>query len=292
MICGVKWKGCDCPWFNDDDRRGDFLDDMNVPVPHIRGNARDIFRAEGHPEPGELRGQPGPTYIPIRRRPRTYQEEMHMRRVQEHRDADMARHMQYNDDFYDNHNMMGGVGDINGIGNAAGHHMNENYRRDGRYRPAGPDRAAEYGTPDPWRSRSNREEASQERRMGHGRAGGSPPRLASMVPPAMATKGSPVKTPGLGALRQHSPEEEAYNQSPHTPRSERVVGGRLSRNYEDEAGIHSPRRMGSRRSREERTKSSDMAGLNGPGRGMNRVTQWRAFVEPGVPDGESVVGHA
>ncbi|PNY27601.1 E3 ubiquitin-protein ligase itt1 [Tolypocladium capitatum] len=92
-------------------------------------------------------------------------------------------------------------------------------------------------------------------------------------------------------LRQHSIEEELYNTAAHTPRSERVVGGRMSRAYEAEVEVHSPRSR--RRAREERPRSSDMAGLSGHGgQGMNRVSQWRSFVEPGVPEGESTVGHA
>ncbi len=33
---------------------------------------------------------------------------------------------------------------------------------------------------------------------------------------------------------------------------------------------------------------SSLAGLNAQGRGLNRVCEWRDFVEPGDPDNESV----
>ncbi|QPG94924.1 hypothetical protein C2857_007336 [Epichloe festucae Fl1] len=305
MICGVKWKNCDCPWFNDNDRRGDFLDDVNIPVPHIRGDLGDIFHEDRPPSPVELRGHTGlghPMVMPVRRRPRTYQEEMHMRRVQESRDSDMARHLQYSDDYYDEPNMMGGVGDIHGIGNASGHHMNENYRRGGggRYRPCPPaqyDRT-DYG--DAYRSRGFRVETSQERRladrMAESRSGmGSPPSTGPIYPigmmpaaPPPPVPAAPQGQPPTRPLRHHSMEAEMYNKSPYTPRSERVVGGRMTRDCEDEAELHaSPPR-----NRRHGTKSSDLAGLSGPGSGMNRVSQWRAYVEAGVPDGESTVGHA
>lgn len=309
MICGVKWKNCDCPWFNDDDRRADFLDDMNIPVPHIRGNLGDIFTGSGPPVPPELRGHTGPPMmIPVRRRPRTYQEEMHMRRVQETHDADYARHLQHTNDYNDinGHDMMGGVGDIQGIGNAAGHFMNENYRRGGRYRPQ-PQTAAhdrtEYG--DSWRSRGRRVETSQERRLAdrlaETRSGpGSPPAAGPIYPVGMTMPLPPAPPVPVSAplpprpLRHHTIEAEMYNASPYTPRSERVVGSRVSRDYEDEAEMHSPPRSLRRRGKADRDgpMSSDLAGLNGTGRGMNRVSQWRTFVEPGVPDGESTVGHA
>lgn len=309
MICGVKWKNCDCPWFNNDDdvRRADILDDMNIPVPHIRGDLGDIFHGDGPPAPIELRGFTGPhhpTMIPVRRRPRTYQEEMHMRRVQESQDATIARHLQYINDYDDthNHNIMGGLGDIHGIGNAGGHFMNENFSRAGRFGPqpriAAMHDRAEYG--DNRRSRA-RVETSQERRLAdrlsETRSGlGSPPAAGPIYPVGMNVPPLPIPAmapPHLQrALRHHTKDAETYNISPYTPRSERVVGARMSREYDDEAEVHSPLRGSRRRARGDRPKSSDLAGLNGTGRGMNRVSQWRTFVEPGIPDGESTVGHA
>jgi len=35
---------------------------------------------------------------------------------------------------------------------------------------------------------------------------------------------------------------------------------------------------------------STLAGLGGPGRGMNRVHEWAAYVEPGEPQEEAPVG--
>lgn len=307
MICGIKWKNCDCPWFNDDDRRADFLNDMNIPIPSIRGDLGDIFRGNGPPAPPELRGhtEPPPMMMPVRRRPRTYQEEMHMRRQQESFDADFARQLQYTGDYDEPHSysMMGGLGDIHGIGNASEHYMNENYRRGGHYRPQTQTTAVhdrpEYG--DTRRSRG-RLETSQERRLAdrlsETRSGfGSPPAAGPIYPVGMSVPpppvpAAPVPIPPSLALRHHTVEAEMYNISPYTPRAERVVGRRMSRDYEDEARVHSPPRSHWRRGREARPKSSELAGLNGTGQGMNRVSQWRTFVEPGIPDGESTVGHA
>ncbi|EFY98314.2 revertant of glycogen synthase kinase mutation [Metarhizium robertsii ARSEF 23] len=307
MICGIKWKNCDCPWFNDDDRRADFLNDMNIPIPSIRGDLGDIFRGNGPPAPPELRGhtEPPPMMMPVRRRPRTYQEEMHMRRQQESFDADFARQLQYTGDYDEPHSysMMGGLGDIHGIGNASEHYMNENYRRGGHYRPQTQTTAVhdrpEYG--DTRRSRG-RLETSQERRLAdrlsETRSGfGSPPAAGPIYPVGMSVPpppvpAAPVPIPPSLALRHHTVEAEMYNISPYTPRAERVVGRRMSRDYEDEARVHSPPRSHWRRGRETRPKSSELAGLNGTGQGMNRVSQWRTFVEPGIPDGESTVGHA
>jgi hypothetical protein len=287
---------------------------MNVPVPHIRGDLNDIFYGDGPPAPIELRNHTGPPHavIPVRRRPRTYEQELHMRRVQETTDAEFARHLQYANEYDDTRgrNMMGDVGDVHGIGNAAGHYMNENYRRGGLYGAQPQATAAHdrlnYG--DNWRS-WGWVEASQERRLAdrlsETRPGlGSPPAAGPIYPvgmnmaplpvpampvPAPAPAPAPMPTRGL---RQHTVEAELYNTSRYTPHAERVVGTRVSRAYEDEAMVHSPPRSTRRRGRAERPKSSELAGLHGTGPGMNRVSQWRTHVEPGIPDGESTVGHA
>ncbi|TWU76607.1 hypothetical protein ED733_008122 [Metarhizium rileyi] len=307
MICGVKWKGCDCPWFDYGDRRYNYLEDMNVPVPHIRGGLGDVYRGDDPAAPAELRGYAGPSTlspmtIPVRPRPGTYQEEMHMRRAQESHDADYARHLQYANDYNDkySHGMMNGLGDMRGIRNATGHYMNDSHSRSGLYRPHTQTTVSygrvEYG--DARRSR-RRMETSQERRLAdrlsETRSGfGSPPAAGPIYPVGMVVPPPPVPAAPIPmpALRQHTLEADLYNMSPYTPRPERFVGRRISRDYEDEALIHSPPRSGRHRGREGKPKSSDLAGLNGTGHGMNRVPQWRTFVEPGIPDGESTVGHA
>ncbi len=76
MICGVKWKGCDCPWFNYQTVEQDRLAHMNVPVERrvvVDGQEVD----ENHP-----------------RAARGYQAEIDARREQERRDEELARRIQ------------------------------------------------------------------------------------------------------------------------------------------------------------------------------------------------------
>jgi hypothetical protein len=62
MICGLKWKSCDCPWFNYEAVENDRLQHMNIPA---------------------ARGQQ------VR-----YREELEARRAQEERDEALARRLQ------------------------------------------------------------------------------------------------------------------------------------------------------------------------------------------------------
>lgn len=302
MICGAKWKGCDCPWFND----GGFPGDVDVAVPQIRGDLRDIFDGEGPPMPSELRNHhPVTMTMPARPRRRSHHEEMLARRLQGEWDTETVRHLRYPGDFHDERGLMGGVGVVDGIGNAAGHMMNEDYRSSGRYRvPARVvtlERSADHVAGE-GRTRNKRPDSMERRladRLSETRPGmGMRRRMGQMAPPgatrappmAHGAETGPATTPAAPqgrTLRQHSLEEELYNRR---PRSERVVGARISRTYEDESEVHAP--ASRRRELEELPRSSDMAGLNGLGQGMNRVSQWRSFVEPGIPDGESTVGHA
>ncbi|KAL8851327.1 MAG: hypothetical protein Q9221_003772 [Calogaya cf. arnoldii] len=116
MICGVKWKGCDCPWFNYQTVEQDRLNHMNVPV--IRRVVADGQEVDAdHP-----------------RAARGYQAELDARRDQERRDEQLARRLQtlgldppgveiyqVTDHDYNSHNHGFGVG------NTAGHHMNMHF---------------------------------------------------------------------------------------------------------------------------------------------------------------------
>ena len=68
MICGAKWKTCDCPWFNYEAVENDRLHHMQVPQPVPR-------RMPGNPALG-------------------YQEELDRRREQERADEALARRIQ------------------------------------------------------------------------------------------------------------------------------------------------------------------------------------------------------
>ncbi|KAL8725876.1 MAG: hypothetical protein Q9166_007073 [cf. Caloplaca sp. 2 TL-2023] len=114
MICGVKWKGCDCPWFNYQTVEQDRLNHMNIPVMRrvvVDGQEVDA----NHP-----------------RAARGYQAELDARREQERRDEQLARRLQTlginppEVEIYqvveDDHNDHG-----LGVGNTAGHHMNMHF---------------------------------------------------------------------------------------------------------------------------------------------------------------------
>ena len=112
MICGLKWKSCNCPWFNYDAVEADRLNHVQVP--------EDAPEAEPEQPPHRLR----------RPRPNNYNDEINQRRRQERADEELARRLQRlamageDDDDY-----QGGIGDIHGIGNGAGHFMNQDYIR-------------------------------------------------------------------------------------------------------------------------------------------------------------------
>ena len=98
MICGLKWKTCDCPWFNYQAVENDRLNHMNVP----QARREAVRGADGGP--------------------RAYHEELERRREQERRDEAIARRMQSLD--LDDGEDRGG---IFAVGNAAGHFLNEHF---------------------------------------------------------------------------------------------------------------------------------------------------------------------
>jgi hypothetical protein len=107
MICGVKWKSCDCPWFNHGEVENDRLRHMR-PLDDDTFLMRDPFRAA----------------LP---QPRGYRDELLERRRREIEDEHLARRLQilgFDDDDYN-----GGIGNVEGVGNAAAHFMNEDFRR-------------------------------------------------------------------------------------------------------------------------------------------------------------------
>ncbi|KAK5161559.1 hypothetical protein LTR04_004192 [Oleoguttula sp. CCFEE 6159] len=125
MVCGERWKTCDCPWFNYTALQdGDRLDGWNVPQP-IRALAEGIYPLANlaqPPPPPPL--APGNVCNPVR----GYQEEIYRRRAQERADEQLARRLQtvaLSDGHDADYN--GGYGDVWGIGNGADHFMNDNF---------------------------------------------------------------------------------------------------------------------------------------------------------------------
>jgi IBR domain, a half RING-finger domain len=111
MICGNKWKTCDCPWFNYEAVEADRLEHMNIAQERRVHNDDD------------------------RRAPIRYQEEVDRRRHQERRDEALARRMQVlgvDDDPSDDIIEDGNPGQVFGIGNAADHFLNQDFRQQAR----------------------------------------------------------------------------------------------------------------------------------------------------------------
>jgi hypothetical protein len=327
MICGHKWRTCDCIWFNHSAEDLDQVDHLHG-YARARGDFHDIYASDGSPISPGMMGRMVPPAAP-RPPPSAYEEEMYMRHMQDRRDADIARRMQLYDD--DEEDAIPGVMDVLGIGNAAGHHMNDDYRRMS-HPMAGPpppmppmppmyDRGPGYSPADR-RSRGIRGDMQQrlaDRFSENRHSLGSRPVGSPMVsphtiphpmgspigmppPPLPMSMTMPMMSPGppppIPIVRAHTMEPDMYG-SPHsTPRSERMYGPRLSRTYEEDEIPHAPQPPRSRRPsalREEyegEPPSSSMAGLTGVGRGMNRVDEWRGFVQPGLPTEEGTARRA
>jgi hypothetical protein len=260
MICGLKWKSCNCPWFNYEAVEADRLHHMNPPEENLR-------EVEVEPErPRRLR----------RPRPATYHDEMHDRRRQERVDEDLARRLQRTaivDD--DDDDYQGGIGDVHGVGNNADHFMNQNYIRAAQNILTG-----------------NFEQANVAANyvMGLREARGTPPRQRAAeryeAPPRAPRPPSP---PPL--LRRHTTREAAYNNAERTRPAERVVPRRSRTDYVAEAAVHAPAGRTPRRSSSRREPTpAVLAGLTGRVRG-NRVNLWRSHIEVGIVPEEGVLSH-
>jgi hypothetical protein len=283
MICGLKWKSCNCPWFNYEAVEADRLNHMQIPQP---------VPGQNGPNPQDARER-------LRRpRPNTYVEEIDERRRQERVDEEMARRLQ-NFDMDDDY--QGGIGEIHGIGNGAGHFMNQDYIRAAHNIITG---TFDHAT------------AAANYVMGVRQARGGPPPPSRGLPERYpAPVGPPAPPPPPPMLRRHTMMEEAYNNAPSTRPSERIVPRRTRTDYESEAAVHAPysrrfdrvvstregpnrilptrqvERMPSVRTSEREVappKTSVLAGL-GTHRGVNRVDAWRSHVEPGVEPEEGML---
>ncbi|KAK3323500.1 hypothetical protein B0T19DRAFT_426205 [Cercophora scortea] len=103
MICGSKWKTCECPWFNFDSMESDPLDyaTEHMPIPSAAPRSNPFVTGSRYdpglpspPSPREFRTESEhPAAGIVRPRPQSYEEEMLVRRLQESRDEKMARRM-------------------------------------------------------------------------------------------------------------------------------------------------------------------------------------------------------
>ncbi|PVH78496.1 hypothetical protein DL98DRAFT_246512 [Cadophora sp. DSE1049] len=302
MICGLKWKSCNCPWFNYEAVEEDRLNHMQIPrempIP-LDGNLPPNLDGD---RPRRIR----------RPRPATYNEELTERQRQERRDEALARRMQRatlnnEPDINIDDDYQGGIGDIHGVGNGAAHFMNQDYVRaahnilTGNFDQA--NAAANYvmGVANARAPRRNMNERYPVPGPvpGGGGSGGGRARPPPPPPPV---------------LRRHTMREQAYNDAlPRSRAAERIVPRRSRTDYEAEAAVHAPlgrsplrpgqappqpaprvervgRGAGSGDRERERgarePRPSVLAGLGGRG---NRVSAWRSHVEPGVEPEEGVL---
>lgn len=288
MICGLKWKSCNCPWFNYETVEADRLLHMRIPqrLPFFP-NQPDQQNRQNQPNPSAQNDEE-PLRPHHRRRPPppvNYNDEINQRRRQEREDEAYARRLQRMSlDGVEDFN--GAIGELQGIGNGAGHFMNQDYIRAAQDILSGANGQAN-GAPNYV--------------MGVRAARGMPraPPPPGFVPGIMA---QPLPPPAP-LLRRHTMREQVYNSAASTRSSERVIPARTRTDYASEAAVHTPRgrlaaleevptqapanssngrlphRAASVRSE---ARLAVLAGLGG--RGSNRVDAWRTFVPPGAPE--------
>lgn len=323
MICGARWRTCNCSWFNYDPMEDDLLENMQIPLP-----VRDRFGVrpavdmppsptrQARPAPG-ISAFPGP-----RPRSQHYEDELHLRRSQEGqgRDEAYARRLQNYQESEDGpeDDFLGDFGDIHGLGNAAGHHMNDNFRPRPRHvvapeppRPSplppmtldpapGFDRAApgDYVL-DVNRARGVR--AASVSRLAdrfntdhrQGPVYRPPPLPTAATMPLLASAMPPGHA--VVPIRRHTVETgDVYDDDRSRPRSggtrsaERVAaGGRTARPvfHEEPEDMLTHGVPAVKQHIRDPPKASNLAGLTGSGRGADRVREWRTHVDPmSAPD--------
>lgn len=348
MICGDKWKTCDCQWFNYDTMEPPDDFDDRVPVP-------TLARSETFPRPSpsrHYRGSEPPTAPPLAPRVLEFDDEIPVRPVRDYRDRGLAKRFErltprdiappevnprarerprgrerglidepvreamrddesydYDDDYdgYDfdeDGEYRGSGGDDISFGPPRRRRRGGGFGRgDETVVPISPPptaphaydrgaRTADYIS-DVSKARGVRGSSMERRladRFSSQRAAQGPP------PPQSPTRGHPHHPPhGIAPMspmmslppaplpmapmapaplaRRHTAEEDMYG----------MVGPPLGRGPPPYMEEMMP---GRRHSDETLAAKSAMAGLNGVGRGMNRVVEWMTHVQPGPPDDE------
>jgi hypothetical protein len=230
---------------------------------------------------GEGDTQERPRRLRRPRPPNNYHDEANERRRQERADEEIARRLQRMAlDGEDEEDYQGGVGDIHGIGNGAGHFMNQDYVRAAHNILTG---------------NFDQATAAANYVMGVAGARGMPPpppprRMAERYP-APPRVGRPPSPPPM--LRRYAVREQAYN-SAQTRSAERVVPRRSRTDYESEAAVHAPIARAPPSPPQARPEPTPavLAGLRGTSRGSSRVSAWRTHVHPAVNPEEGVISIA
>ncbi|KAK7997053.1 methylitaconate delta2-delta3-isomerase [Apiospora arundinis] len=295
MICGARWKTCECPWFNYDRTETDRSGHDRAPRTRA-GHDRPAERARGSTH--DVRSGHGSS-LSRRSRPRDHEGRPSRRRVLAQRSA-----YEESDDDYN-----GGYGDIIGIGNSAGHHMNDDYRRVAHSNIAPPMPPPMHPVPferintgdyvsGVTRARGMYTDSMERRladRFSESRPSHSPSHRAfsgpMMPPPPPHRNVGPPPPPSIPhtapLMRRHTMEDDVLSnaQSQSIRLSERMKPRHArQRDHESEAGAYGPA-GGMRRPDSNPRPDSALAGLTGLGRGASRVDEWRVYVQPAAGPG-------
>ena len=277
MICGAKWKTCNCPWFNYGQVETDRLNHFNVVEQH-RVPVDDAVAAGA----------------------RGYDDELERRQRQVDEDEALARRLQVLNVEIAENEYGATPGGIFSLGNAHAHHLNENYipaTRDHLHHAhlrAAPQRPLEpqsyrMGQPD-WRDppAARLPEPESEPIMSREPYRLPHPRLAEPAP-YQAAEGWRPRPWFLGPrLTEPAPYQAAGEPRPRpqivddvTDHARHVPAERLGRRHtRSERPVRSSRRM------------SILAGLTrSHGQGGGRVGAWLQHVEDGLPMEESRNSH-
>lgn len=285
MICGLKWKTCNCPWFNYETAETDRLNHMEIPQPVPVQEASERNAAPRGPR--------------ARRQPANYNEEINQRRRQEREDERLAHQLQNwgtdgmpaNDRDTDYN---GGIGELQGVGNGANHFMNQDYIREASNVLAQPAGVMNLGLgvanflPGFLRPRGTTAASPTVAEMNG--------RYPTVSPAAPVPELQPAGVPGL--IRRHTTRDATRGNGHARRASDIVIPRRTRTDYAAEVAIHAPPSRASatpsrvsssasktKKEKEKKTKSSVLAGLVS---GKNRVDTWRSYVAPGPPPAESV----
>ncbi|KAI1114474.1 hypothetical protein F5Y14DRAFT_441199 [Nemania sp. NC0429] len=307
MICGSKWKVCECPWFSCHLEEEDELDHVQIPVPMV--SRERLGGTDGLPR--SLRPSLG--YAP---EPRLHRG---------HRDEDRAPRLPYadqddddddEDDDEDDDDYLDAMADMTGMGNATGHFTNDDYRRrphgtvvppapsapsapmvassvtlerhkSGTNYVSGVNKARGVRGPSMERLADRFSDQRQNfkpnvRQFGHIPAHTAPPLGMGPLPPHQ-----PPMVPNP-ISRRHTMGDDLYDMQfspPYAPHS--IPRRATTHTYMDDFAVHPP--LGRHRYRQmEPPRPSELAGLTGPGSGMNRVFEWMNHVDTYSPDNQTV----
>ncbi|KAI1156765.1 hypothetical protein F4825DRAFT_216807 [Nemania diffusa] len=306
MACGSEWGGCRCPLYNnhvDEDELS------HAPAPMV--SRERLGGTDGLPRSQ----RPGFSYAPESQHHRGHPDEDRARRAQHAAAAAAAAAAADDDedDDDDDDDYLNDMGDVAGIGNTPGHFMSD-YRRRSHVTvppvslPTAPLPPASVQLE---RSKSGANYVSGVNKA-RGVRGPSMERLADRFSEQRQTFNpnhrpfgppmAPFTTPplGMGPLphqppmppspisRRHTMDDDKYG-IPFDPRyAQHSLSRRATTHpFMDDFAVHPP--MGRRRYRQmEPPRPSELAGLTGPGSGMNRVFEWMNHVDPYLPDNQTV----